>query len=245
MSLERLREHRALWADKPELAAIYGVWFERLLAVLPRGARVVELGAGPGFMAAHARVHRPDLGWVATDHVAAPWNDLAADALRLPLRTAGVDALALLDVVHHLARPFRFFAEAARVLRPGGHIVAVEPWVSPLSYPVYRFAHQEGCTLGLDPERPFPEEGKDVFDGDAAVVRRLVKDTPEARWRELGLAPPRVELINTFAYLPSLGFRPRSLLPGALLRPLLALDRATAPLAPLTAFRALAVWTRG
>jgi hypothetical protein len=121
----------------------------------------------------------------------------------------------------------------------------VEPWVSPFSYPVYRWLHQEGCDLSLDPWQPFAALAeKQPFDGDAAVAGRLCALTPESRWRELGWSPPRVSRMNGFAYLPSLGFRPGSLLTPRLAAWLNGLDRLTAPLAGLLALRAGLEWRR-
>jgi hypothetical protein len=53
-----------------------------------------------------------------------------------------------------------------------------------------------------------------------------------------------VELFNGFAYLASLGFRARSLLPGAIAPLLMSLDRRLARLSPLLALRALVTWRR-
>jgi SAM-dependent methyltransferase len=244
VSVERILEHRRLWAAKPVLARVYEPWFDALLEAAPRGARVLEVGAGPGLLEPRAREARPDLRWVASDLHAVPWNDLAADAGRLPLRDACVGAVLGLDVLHHFASPAAFFTEAARVLAPGGRIALVEPWITPFSWPIYRFLHQEGCRLSVDPWRPFPGEGKDSFEGDAAVPWRLARDTGAARWRELGLAPPRVERINALAYVATLGFRRGSLLPLPLSGAAMAIDRAAAPLAPLLALRARLTWER-
>ena len=244
MSLDRLADHRSIWAAKPVLRSVYEVWFEALLATLGSRDRVVEVGAGPGFLAAHARARRPGVRWVASDVIAAPWNDLVADAHRLPLEAGGVDALLGVDVVHHLARPGDFFAEAARVLSPSGRVAVVEPWITPLSYPIYRWLHQEGCRAGLDPWNPFPRAGKDAFQGDGAVVWKLAREVTPARWGALGFAAPRVTVLNGFAYLLSLGFKRGSLLPPRLLPPLLRLDARTAGLARWVGLRALVVWER-
>jgi SAM-dependent methyltransferase len=243
VSVERLHEHRRLWAAKPVLARVYEPWFGALLAEARRGARVLEVGAGPGFLSARARERRPDLRWTASDLHPLPWNAIAADAGRLPLADGSVGAVVGLDVLHHFANPAEFFREAARVLGEGGRLALVEPWITPLSWVVYRFFHQEDCRLSVDPWKPFPP-GKDSFDGDAAVPWKMVRGTPERRWRELGLAPPRVRRLNAFAYVLSLGFRPGSLLPRPLASPAMALDRATSPLAPLTALRAVLTWRR-
>jgi SAM-dependent methyltransferase len=45
------------------------------------------------------------------------------DAHELPFRAASVDVVALLETLYFLPRPDSFIAEAARVLRPGGHLL--------------------------------------------------------------------------------------------------------------------------
>jgi SAM-dependent methyltransferase len=242
VSLARLEEHRRLWQAKPELAAAYDVWFERLLEPIPASTRVLEVGAGPGFLASAAGQRRPDLQWVASDLLITPWNHLVADAGHLPVATGAVGAVVGIDVLHHLPRPADFFRECARVLGGVGRLCLVEPWITPLGWLIYRFVHQEECRLRVDPWDPFPGPDKDSFEGDAAVPWRLVNRTPAREWRLLGLEPPRWWRLNAFAYLLSLGFREASLLPRALVHALLLVDRLTRPLTPLTALRALLVW---
>jgi SAM-dependent methyltransferase len=245
MSRTILEEHRRIWAHKPVLAPVYGVWFDALLESVPKAALALEVGAGPGFLSEHVARRRPDLRWISSDIGAVPWNHLAADALRLPFGAAAFEAVIGIDVLHHLARPRSFFEEGARVLRPGGRLLLVEPWVSPFSHPIYRWLHQEGCRPGLDPWDPFPRAGgKDAFEGDAAVLRQVLRATGADAWAALGFEAPQVRLLNTFAYLLSLGFRPRSLLPRSLAAGALAFDRWTAPLARLLAMRASVVWRR-
>ena len=199
------------------------------------------MGSGPGLLAPAARDERPDLRWISSDLLRAPWNDLVADAAQVPLATGSVGTVVGLDVLHHLPKPADFFREAARVLGGAGELRLVEPWITPFGWVIYRFFHQEDCRLGVDPWDPFPP-GKDSFDGNAAVPWRLVGRTRPWDWRHLGFEPPRWRRSNTFTYLLSLGFRERSLLPAGLVRPLLLLDRLTRPLVPLTALRALLVW---
>jgi SAM-dependent methyltransferase len=247
MSLALLQTHREVWRAKPALGQIYRVWFDALLRECPAGGRAFEVGAGPGFLRSHARETRADLEVFASDIEAAPWHDLVADCLRLPLRSASLDTIVGLDVIHHLAHPASFFAEAARVLPPGGRVAVIEPWVTVLSYPIYRWLHQEGCRLGLDPWDPFEADGtrsKDAFQGDGAVVWKMLRTTPATRWEAFGFHEPRVRVLNAFAYLLSLGFKKATLLPSPLVGPLLSVDDITRALAPWLGLRVFVVWER-
>jgi SAM-dependent methyltransferase len=241
---DRLLEHRRIWRERPILQEVYRDWFEIFLEALPMAARVVEVGAGPGFLTEHARLHRPDLRWIATELLDVPWNDAVANAEQLPFRDGSIDAVVGLDVLHHLSAPRRFLAGAARALAPGGRLLFVEPWVTPFSYPIYRWLHQEGCDTTLDPWHPFPESSKDPWDGDAAVPWGLVRKSPSAIWEELGLSVPQVRLLNGFAYLATLGFRERSLLPARAVRWLREVDTRSSGLASIFGLRAVLTWRR-
>ena len=61
-----------------------------------------------------------------------PTADILADAARLPVATASVDVVTLLDVLEHLPAPERALAEAARVLRTGGRCLIHVPFLYPL-----------------------------------------------------------------------------------------------------------------
>jgi SAM-dependent methyltransferase len=245
VSLERLAEHREIWAKKPLLSDVYAPLFAALLEQVPAGGRALEVGAGPGFLAQFARARARSPRLVSVDVVPAPWNDAAADAQRLPFAGGAFDAVLALDVLHHLAEPARFFDECVRVLRPRGRIAVVEPWVTPFSYPIYKWVHEERCRSGLDHWRPFDSgDGKAPFEGDAGIFSQLIRSTAADDWRRLGLRPPRIQPVNGLAYLMSLGFWRASLLPRSLAPAFLALDRFLAPAAPLLAIRAVVVWER-
>jgi SAM-dependent methyltransferase len=247
VSLAQLEEHRAVWAAKPVLQRVYQPLFEKILEPLPARGCVLEVGAGPGTLTVYARTRRPGLAWIDSDLTPAPWTRLTADALRLPVHADALSGIAGLDVLHHLARPAAFFGEAARVLKAGAPLALVEPWVTPFSYPIYRWLHPEGCTRGIDPWDPFgasAERPKGAFEGDGALTWKIVRTTTDARWRELGFHPPDVQVLNGFAYLLSLGFRRASLLPGWAAPVLLAVDRGLSPLAPLVGLRVCLVWRR-
>ena len=70
-----------------------------------------------------------------------------------------------------------------------------------------------------------------------------MRATARAEWSRLGLAPPRTDLINGFAYLLTLGFRAASLLPMAAAPAALWVDRRLGPIARVAALRARLVWS--
>ena len=69
--------------------------------------------------------------------------DIAGSALALPFRSESVSAVLMLNVLHHLPDPAAFFSECERVLKPGGRVCLIEPYVSPLSRQLVRPLHHE------------------------------------------------------------------------------------------------------
>ncbi|HWF25047.1 MAG TPA: class I SAM-dependent methyltransferase [Solirubrobacteraceae bacterium] len=64
-----------------------------------------------------------------------PWiSILDADATALPIPDSCADAVLLLDVIEHIARPELVLDEVQRVLRPGGTVVVSIPHHSPLRW---------------------------------------------------------------------------------------------------------------
>jgi SAM-dependent methyltransferase len=214
-TLERFHEHRRAWDGNPALRTLYTDWYERIRSELPPpmlGPRV-ELGSGPGF----AKQFIPDLE--LSDIVRAPWHDRECSADSLPFSDSTLGAVVLFDVLHHLASPRTFFREAIRALRPGGRIVMCEPYVSPLSYPVYKFMHEEPTILrGIDPlADQVSADPRDPFDSNQAIPTLLFgrrRAEFETAFPELAIL--RVEHMSSLSYPASGGFSHRPFLPSPL-----------------------------
>jgi SAM-dependent methyltransferase len=238
-TLARFEAHRRAWEANAPLRALYADWYGRVAAALPPpslGARV-ELGSGPGF----ARAFIPDLE--LTDLVKAPWHDREVGAEALPYADGSLGALVLFDVLHHVPAPRAFFAEAARVLRPGGRLVMCEPFIGPLSYPVYKFLHEEPVDLSADPLAPAARDARDPFDSNQAIPTTLfARARGRAAFEQAfpALAVRAVERLAGPSYPASGGFSRGPLLPGALWRALHALEaRLPEPLFAALGFRML------
>lgn len=136
---EEVRQHREVWRAKPLLRRVYQRWFAAVRAATVPG-RTLEIGGGSG----NFRESWPEL--MSCDIVRTAWLDFQADGMALPLATGALDNVVGVDVLHHVQDPDRALAELARVVRPGGRIVLVEPYVSWFSGLVrgrYHHEHQD------------------------------------------------------------------------------------------------------
>ncbi|MGA2099346.1 MAG: class I SAM-dependent methyltransferase [Candidatus Acidiferrum sp.] len=227
---EQLLRHRRVWERKPALRRVYQEeFFARLLSFRKPGGLSIEVGAGPGLFKQTA----PDV--FSTDLIWCPWLDAVADAQKLPFRDASVANIFGLDMLHHLATPMTLLREANRVLVPGGRFMLVEPWITPFSYFIFRFLHQERCDLS---EAPWQEnhdgtaKDKPAFDGNQAIPYLLFG--PKHRSEVLASLPGfrvlALEPFCLFAYLLSGGFNHLSLLPEFFYPAISKFEHATLPL---------------
>ena len=149
-----------------------------LASLLPREGRILEVGCGTGGLLAAAA--RQGMAIEGTD-IALRWlvvarrrlDDLgisvplvAASAERLPYPDASFDAVVADSVLEHLDDPFAAVREIARVLRPGGMMLA---W-SPNRFALTVDPHVRLWGLGWLPRRWMPSY---------------------VRWRRGGAWPPR------------------------------------------------------
>ncbi len=241
-ALRRFEEHRQVWDSNEAVRTLYRRWYGQVKTKLPDPALGpwLELGSGPGF----AREIIPELQ--LSDIVKAPWHQHEIAAESLPFPDGSLGAIVLFDVLHHLREPARFLGEAVRVLRPGGRVVLIEPYVGPLSFPVYKLLHQERCDFALDPLGSELATSADPFDGNQAVPTRLFyrqRAELERRFPELQLL--EVEPLAGPSYPASGGLSRRPLLPMPLWKALLHLeDRLPAAVFRILGFRLLAVLQR-
>ncbi len=224
---EQLLRHRRIWAQKPILRRVYNdEFFVRLLAFRKANGLSIEVGAGPGFFKQVA----PEI--LSTDLIWCPWLDAIADAQQLPFRSDSVTNVFGLDMLHHLATPMTFLSEVTRILVPGGRLMLVEPWITPFSYFIFRFLHQERCDLSETPwlqNQTGSAPGKMAFDGNQAIPYLLFSSKHGANTLSSlpGIRLIALEPFCLFAYLLSGGFKAMNLLPEFLYPALSKFERAT------------------
>ncbi len=214
---------REILRSKPFLRQIYLEWYQLILDSLPAApGAVVEVGSGAGFL----QEILPEV--IASERFAIPGVRVVADGRRLPFRGNVLRGIAMVDVLHHIHDCRRFFDEAARCVRPGGVLVAIEPWVSLWSRFVYGRLHHEPFEPDAV-EWEFPATGPlsganqalpwIVFARDRA---RFEQDHPQ--WHVT-----RVRPFMPFRYLASGGVGLRGLAPNWSYPLIATLDRLAEP----------------
>ncbi|GAB4264418.1 MAG: hypothetical protein Kow0080_03450 [Candidatus Promineifilaceae bacterium] len=138
------------------------------------------------------------------------------DGQRLPIATASIDTVLLLDVLEHLPRPGDCLAEIHRVLKPGGRLVLQVPYLYPPHDEPYDF--RRWTVHGL--QQLAKEHGFSVVDETlngrsaetAALLANLALAHTALHWLAskrpqmllLPLVPPLILLINLLGWLGGL-----------------------------------------
>ncbi len=127
--------------EKKCLRDIYTEMYREMVAVKNRylvsGGTVVEIGSGGGFI----KDIFPEI--ITSDIKAINGVDRVFGADTLPFADNSVSAIFAVHVIHHIPDITQFLREAERVLVPGGGIVCVEPYWSPVATFVYKHVHVE------------------------------------------------------------------------------------------------------
>jgi ubiquinone/menaquinone biosynthesis C-methylase UbiE len=145
------------WGDGPD--RVFGTLAEALLARGPvwRGLQVLDVGAGTGtatrrLVDAGAAVVPTDAatGMLAVARARCACSPVAADAMALPVRSGAVDAVVMGFVLNHLPEPAAALAEAARVVRRGGWVLA-STWAREDDHPVRHLVEAALVARGWQP----------------------------------------------------------------------------------------------
>ncbi|MDD5723455.1 MAG: class I SAM-dependent methyltransferase [Syntrophales bacterium] len=204
--------------SKPFLRKLYEEWYRDIATHFPSDARVLELGSGAGFL----KEFVPQL--ITSELFSTPGVERVIDAQAIAMAEASLDGIVMTDVLHHIPDCSSFFHEAARVIRPGGRVVMIEPWNTTWSRWVYQHLHHElfepdarewriplsGPLSGANGALPWI-----IFQRDRALF-----EARHPQWRIVSILP-----IMPFAYLLSGGVSLRNFLPGWMYQPVRFLEQ--------------------
>ncbi len=177
-----------------------------LAELLPHGASVLDVGAGDGLIAKKLLARRPDLELQATEVLVRPETHVPVtpfDGTNLPFEEGSVDAVVLVDVLHHAADPHELLRQSRRVARDAVVIKDVTTRGIGASATLHLMERLANAKYGIAmPERFWsPSEWESAFRDAALEV---------VAWRpKLGLYPFPASLAfeRSFHFLASL--RPR------------------------------------
>jgi SAM-dependent methyltransferase len=132
--------------------------------------KILEIGAGAGI----SSIFLPQYSVTRTDYLS--WDKNVEviggiNAENLPYANGQFDVVFSVDVLHHLNSPISAIEEISRVLKEGGRAIFIEPYVSPLSYIVYKLFHEENTTYRFDLSKN--HHALDPQEGDQGVARAL------------------------------------------------------------------------
>ena len=218
--MTKLDIHLETWRRKPVLRAVYESLYHKI-ATHVRPGKTLEIGSGIG------NLYLPESSITRLDIQLSSQVDIVGDAHDLPLDDNSFDNIVLFDVLHHLECPLIFFAEAQRVLKPGGRIILVEPAITPFSYPFYHWLHEEPVDMSWQPDpKCCPNPQKDPYDSNQAIPTLLFGKYQDhfAADSALSFNLRAKKYLSLFVYPLSGGFKKWSLIPAPLAQTLLKID---------------------
>src|SRR6476660_267075 len=111
----------------------------------PEALSILEIGSGTSPL---KRFH-PNV--VTSDVIELDYLDLVFDCHEIDklvrIEDNSLDVITLTNVLHHLERPIDFLNAAAAKLKPGGKVIATEPYFSVLSTPIFKYLHHEAVAF--------------------------------------------------------------------------------------------------
>jgi SAM-dependent methyltransferase len=236
---QSIQKNIQYWQQKPLLQKLYADFYRLIaqyLSNLP-DAKIVELGSGLG----NIRDVIPNC--LRTDLFPNPWIDQIENAYKLSFEDETISDLILTDVFHHLRYPGTALKEFARVLRKGGRVLMLEPYMSALGLLVYGIPHDEPIAVIKTIEWEAPEtwfpENIDYYAAQGNASRIFTGNKFRSRlgdWRKI----ETIRLPAT-AYVASGGFSKPQLYPTSMLPVIKKLERLLGLAPTLFATRLLVI----
>ncbi|MCE3258445.1 MAG: methyltransferase type 11 [Bacteroidetes bacterium] len=137
--------HREIILQKPFLKRLYADWYSIFISRTRdiKNGKHLEIGSGGGFY----KDVFPEV--ITSDILDLPNVDKVFSAEQMPFGDKELASIVMLNVFHHIPKPYLFLKEAERTLVKGGKVIMIEPANSALGRFIYKRFHHE----------PFDEKG--------------------------------------------------------------------------------------
>jgi len=142
------------------------------------------------------------------------------------IRNESFDVITLTNVLHHLKSPIAFLNRAANKLKPGGKIIATEPFFSLVSTPIFKYLHHEPVDFEIS-----EPELKDVRGPLASANIALPwliffrrRDWADNLSENYDVANSSVRFFSALSYMATGGISHRLPIPAWLYRAFFAMD---------------------
>ena len=161
--------HREIIHNNLFLKSLYIKWYDnfKLSALSVNTGKYLELGSGGGFL----KEVFPEV--ITSDILELPHVDRYINAEILPFSNEELGCIMMMNVFHHIPRPYLFLKEAERALVNGGKIIMIEPANTVFGRFIYKNFHHE----------PFDENGSHEIEiGIANQALSFIYFNRDVKW---------------------------------------------------------------
>ncbi len=190
----------------------------------PEALSILEIGSGTSPL---KRFHS---NIVTSDILELDYLDLVFDCHEIDKLVAiednSLDVITLTNVLHHLKSPIDFLNAAAAKLKPGGKVIATEPYFSVLSGLIFKYLHHEPVDFTIS--KPELDEVEGPLGSANIALPWLIfcrrRDWLERLDRNYEIASLSVRPFTALSYMITGGISRKLPLPGFFYRALFPID---------------------
>jgi hypothetical protein len=223
-----LRNHERLVSNR-NLVAWYRKLFEHQFEGIDDFAKktVLEIGSGTSPI----KLFHPHV--MTSDVMELDYIDHRFDCHKLAsypgIQDGSLDLITLTNVLHHLKDPIEFLCGAAVKLKPGGMVIATEPFFSVVSTPIYKLMHHEPVDFSI--QKPMLDHAGAPLSCANMALPHLIfflrEDWTAPLQRLYAFHRSEIRYFTSLSYMLTGGISHRLPFPGLLYRAFLAIDVLT------------------
>ena len=216
--LARLRRN----SQRPAQRYYYKWLYSKIENELPNEGKILEIGSGYGMsedFIESENIYRTEF---MSDVPSGVHGGI--DASNLLFDDHSFASTFAVDAIHHIPASLMAIKELLRVTKIGGRVILVEPYVSLLSYPVYKIFHNEKTSMKLDISNHKSWVSEAPEDGNQGVMQNLLKviaiNKEQVEFRKL-----KIVYFSPFSFFATGGLSRPIPLPMAFIRAIISFEK--------------------